>query len=170
MKNKKILSKLSISILMVTTLFIFPAANSFAQDTRKEAEKSTAQSSGAALSTGLISLAPGQSIRVSAVNVGGKNTTLNFAFFTISEQGKLAGLVICPDMVVSPGNAAIDKFTHPGGNGRMMLYVQVRVYENPDDIKKLIPALEITDEQTGAIIGVLHSGDFAAFRPLWVPS
>lgn len=133
-------------------------------------QPSAQSSGGAALGTGLISLAPGQSIRLSAVNVGGKDITLNFIFVTVSEQGKLAGLIICPEVVASPGDAAIDEFKYPGGTNVVQFYVQVRVRDDARDVEKLVPSLQIVNEETGRMEHVLSGADFAAFRPIWVPT
>ena len=170
MKNSRFLSKMPVLAAVLAISFIFTANNSFAQNLQKEAEKSEAQSSGgAALSTGLLSLQPGQKIRVSAVNAGDKNVTLNFGIVYVTDQGKIAGLMMCPDVVVAPGDAAIDVFPHPGGENRTLAYVQIRVREDAKDIEALVPSLEIFNEQTGISTGFLHGSDFTGIRPIFNP-
>jgi hypothetical protein len=116
MKTRNMIQRILAMTALVVALAVAVTATFPAQAQRQDAMQAEAQSSGgAAYSSGLISLAPGQRVRVSAVNVGGKGVTLNFGIVFVNEQGKIAGLVVCPDAVASPGNAATDEFKHPGG-------------------------------------------------------
>lgn len=132
-------------------------------------QPSAQSSGGAALGTGLISLAPGQLVRVSAVNVGGKDIQLELLFVPVTEQGKAAVPIRC-NWFASPGDAATDVFKHPGGTNVIQFYAQVRVRDDARDIEKLVPSLQIINEETGRMEQVLSGADFAAFRPIWVPT
>lgn len=136
--------------------------------TVEPSETNAPANDGAGLSTGLISLLPGQSVRVAAVNVGGKEINGEFLFVPVTEQGK-AGVPIRCNLIVASGDAAFEKLTHPGGVNRMLLYVQIRVRQNRNDIKHIVPSLEIFDEQANRSIGLLHGSDFASIGPIFNP-
>jgi hypothetical protein len=154
---------------MMTRLVIFAVifATTFPAQAQKESDNQPGAQSqgGAALGTGLISLLPGQSVRLAAVNVGGKNITVEL--LVADAQGNV--LILCNEFV-APGKAFFDKFTHPGGANRIDLYAQVRVRQNVKDIEDLAPSLQIVDDQTGRTEHILSGADFAGIRPIWVPS
>lgn len=125
---------------------------------------------GAALGTGVFTLLPGQTVRVAAVNVGGKAIPLQLYIIPVTEQGK-AGVPIQCNAMPAPGDAAFETFTNTNPT-RMLMYAQVRVREDPNDIKELVPSLEVFDEQNAGIPGphfLLSGDDFIGIRPIWVP-
>jgi hypothetical protein len=141
----------------------------FAGQMLKAGVKAAAQQNeGAGLSTGLVSLAPGQSARLAVVNVGGKDVSFEFIFVPVTEQGKSAVPIQC-DAIVSSGNAASAKYGHPGGANAVEFYAQARVGENAGDLKDLVPSLQIIDDQTGRTEQLLSGSDFVSFRPIFNP-
>lgn len=126
----------------------------------------------AGLVSGLFSLAPGQSVRVSTVNMGKKAIPLEFVFVPVSEQGT-ADVPIRYNRMPAAGDAMIEKFSHPGGVNRLLMYVQIRV---PDikELKNIAPSLEVFNEQINAPGGGPHiflsGADFTEIRPIWVPA
>ena len=120
--------------------------------------------------SGLFSLAPGQSVRVAAVNMSKKAIPVEIVFVPVSEQGK-AGVPIPCNWTPPAGDAMIEKFSHTGGANRMLMYVQIRV-SDAKDLKEIAPSLEVFNDQTNAPGGphiFLSGADFAEFRPIWVP-
>jgi len=170
--KREFLSKVLVAAIFLTISLLVSATATFAQKSQPEENQNAAQNSGgAALSTGLFSLAPGQSVRVAAVNFGDGSVRVKIVFFTVTDQGKLiAGFQY--DARPAPGDAAFETFTHPGGANRMSLYVQIQVLEKPNDIKNIAPSLEIFDAQAGPGAGprtLLSGGDFASFKPIVNP-
>ena len=153
---------LAVAVVLLTTL---PARAQKPDDNQPALQSS----GGAARGTGLISLAPGQSVRVSAVNVGGKDIPLELLFVPVTDEGKVAVPIQC-DAIISPGNAATDVFNHPGGAKVIQFYAQVRVRQDVKDLEELVPSLQIVDDATGRLEQVLSGLDFASIRPIWVPS
>ena len=170
MRTRSLFQRLSVIATFLLAFGVVLAATLQAQAQKgRDIQPEVQSSGGAALGTGLISLAPGQSVRVSAVNVGGKDIQLELLFVPVTEQGKAAVPVLC-DAMVSPGNAASDKFQHPGGVNVIQFYAQVRVRQNANDVEELVPSLQIVNEETGRMEQVLSGADFASIRPIWVPS
>ncbi|MDQ4121904.1 MAG: hypothetical protein M3209_10715 [Acidobacteriota bacterium] len=166
MKRQKLLLKFTFVSAFLAVLILTAAANSFAQEQKA---KQTAQTNGgAALSTGVFSLASGRTLRISAVNAGGKTIPVEIYIVPISENGK-AGNPIPFNAAPAPGDAALEKFTHPGGVNRISMYVQVRIREDVNDIKELVPSVEVVDEQTGRTEFVLSGTDFVSIRPIFIP-
>lgn len=165
MKNKKSFAPfLSIALIFVLVgAAAFSAqeqpATKLAESRGEGGETSAPDNRGVALGSGLISLLPGQSARLAAVNGGRKEIPLELAFVPVTEQGKAGASILC-DSTPAPGDVAFDKFTHPGGVNRALLYVQVRVRQNANDIKDLVPSVEIINEQTGAVEHILSGADF----------
>jgi hypothetical protein len=155
----------AITTLLIVFAIIF--ATTFPAQAQKEDDNppSAPGNGGAALGTGLISLLPGQSVRLAAVNVGGKSVPVEL--LVADAQGNV--LILCNGFV-APGKAFFDKFTHPGGANRLDLYAQVRVRQNVKDIEDLVPSLQIVDDETGRTEHILSGADFASFRPIFVPS
>ena len=172
MKTRNLVQRILAMSALVIALAVVVTATFRAQAQRQDEMKAAAPSSGgAALGTGVFSLLPGQTVRVAAVNVGGKEIPLQLYIIPVSEQGKLGVPIRC-DLFAAPGDAAFESFTHPGGANRMLMYVQVRVRDNPNDINELVPSVEVFNAEAG-IPGphfLLSGGDFASFRPIWVPT
>lgn len=169
--KREFLSKVLVAAMFLTISLSVSTTAAFAQKSQPEENQNAAQNSGAALSSGLFSLAPGQAVRVAAVNFGDGSVQLKIVFFTVDDQGKLAGGFSC-DGRPAPGDAMFDTFTHPGGANRMSLYVQIQVRQNPNDIKNIVPSLEIFDVQAGPGAGprtLLSGGDFAKSNPIVIP-
>jgi hypothetical protein len=170
MRTLRLLPRLAATVALLAAFAVVLLTTFNAQAEKGGDSQPSAQSSGgAALGTGLISLAPGQSVRVSAVNVGGKDIQLELLFVPVTEGGK-AGVSIQCDLIVSPGDAATDVFQHPGGANVIQFYAQVRVRNDVKDLEKLVPSLQIINEETGMPTQVLSGFDFASIRPIWVPS
>ena len=169
MKTRSLFPRLVLTAMLLVAFAVVFAAKFQAQTQKGDSIKPAGQSNGgAAWGTGLISLAPGQSVRISAVNVGGKDIPLELLFVPVTEEGKAGVSVLC-DAIVSAGNAASDKFEHPGGANVIQFYAQVRVREDVQDLEKLVPSLQIINE-TGGLEHVFSGFDFAGIRPIWVPS
>jgi hypothetical protein len=168
MKNYGSLLKILFLAAFITISLIISTTESFAQLLPREEDGQKAQNNGAGLSSGLITLLPGRSIRVSAVNIGRKAVPLELVFVPVSEQGKVSVPIRCDAMPAS-GDAAFDKFTHTGGVNRMLMYVQIRVRQNANDIDDLVPSVEIFNEQTGEVEHILSGADFYSFRPIFNP-
>lgn len=172
MKTRRLLSKILAIIMLAAIALTVSPGKPFAQDPLKEEKQADAQSSGgAALSSGLIRLLPGQSLRVAAVNVGDKEIPLQLYIIPVSGQGK-AGIPIQCNATPAAGDAAIETFSIPDGTSNMFLYVQVRVRDDPNDINELVPSVEVFDTQGpgGGPHYLLSGADFAEFRPIFVPS
>jgi hypothetical protein len=154
---------LTLALVAVTTAFVRAAP--------QEAKALAAPSQGgAALGTGVFTLLPGQTVRVAAVNVGGKAIPLQLYIIPVTEQGKVGVPILC-NLMPAPGDAAFETFTNTNPT-RMLMYAQVRVREDPNDIKELVPSLEVFDEQNTGIPGphfLLSGDDFVGIRPIWVP-
>lgn len=166
MKKKSFLSKF-FAIAVLLTVLTFQA---FAQTNRPNPTgDGTMPAAAAGYVSGLFSLAPGQSVRVSAVNMGKKAIPVETVFVPVSEQGK-AGIPILCNATPAPGDAAFDKYSITDGTSRLM-YVQIRV-QNATDLKDIAPSLEVFGEQAGS--GGPHiflsGADFIEIRPIWVPS
>ena len=170
MKTRSPLTRLAATAALLAAFAIVFLTSFQAQAQKGGDSQPSAQSNGgAALGTGLISLAPGQSVRVSAVNVGGKDIQLELLFVPVTDGGKAGVSVLC-DAIVLPGDAASDVFQHPGGANVIQFYAQVRVRQDARDIEKLVPSLQIINGETGTPTQVLSGLDFASIRPIWVPS
>lgn len=167
MKKSDFLSKFLFATSLLA-LLIFAVANQTLAQKSAERPNPAGDDAVAALSSGLFSLLPGQSVRVAAVNVGGKAINGQFLFVPVSEQGKAAVPIRC-NWNPAPGDAAFDKFTHPGGVNRILMYVQIRVFEQAKDLEKLAPSLEIYNEQTGETVDLLSGSDFVSLRPIYIP-
>jgi hypothetical protein len=165
-KTYRLSSRLA-AIATLLVIFALTFATTFPAQAQKEDDNppSAPGNGGAALGTGLISLLPGQSVRLAAVNVGGKSVPVEL--LVADAQGNV--LILCNEFV-APGKAFFDKFTHPGGANRLDLYAQVRVRQNVKDIEDLVPSLQIVDDETGRTEHILSGADFAGIRPIWVPS
>lgn len=170
MKKKKITLKVFAASVLLAALTLISANPASAQ----QAARPNPTGDGVAAAgyvSGLFSLLPGQSVRVSAVNMGKKAIPVEFVFIPVTDQGKAAVPILC-NAAPAPGDAMIEKFAHPGGVNRMLMYVQIRV-EKADDLKGLAPSLEVFDEQSAPGGGphfFLSGSDFAEIRPIWVPA
>ena len=169
MNNRELFKRFATILSAAAVIALIVTTNLPAQTQKPNADKLTEQGKGGGLSTGLISLAPGQSVRVSAVNVGNKTIPVELIFIPVNEKGEFTVPIQC-NAISSPGNAAFDRFTHPGGANRIDFYAQVRVLENVEDLAELVPSLQVFDEETGESLLLLSGADFASIRPIWVPS
>ena len=169
MNTRNLIQRILAMTTLVVTLAVVVTATFRAQAQRGDDVKAAAPSSGgAALGTGVFSLPPGHTLRLAAVNVGGKEIPLQLYIIPVSEQGKL-GVPILSDAIPAPGDAALESFTNTNST-RMLMYVQVRVRDNPNNINELVPSVEITDGTSNLPIEMSSGGDFIAIRPIWVPS
>lgn len=170
--KREFLSKVLVAAMFLIISLSVSVTATFAQKSPPEENQNAVQNiGGAALSSGLFSLAPGQAVRVAAVNLGDGSVRVNIVFFTVDDQGKLAGGFQCNGKP-APGDAMFDTFTHPGGANRTLHYVQIQVRQNPNDIKNIAPSLEIFDVQAGpggGPIRLLSGGDFVSFKPIVNP-
>ncbi len=169
MRSRSILSTLAaISALVVA--FVVALSTEVPTHAQKDGfDQSAAQHSGAGLSTGLISLVPGQSARIAVVNVGGKEFQGEFLFVPLTEQGKATVPIRC-NAFAAPGDAASAMFSHTGGANRIDLYAQVHIEENANDLENLVPSLQIIDDQTGRTVQLLSGSDLVSFRPIFNPT
>lgn len=176
MKKKEYLSRFSIIPIFLAALILVSANQISAQPQNNQNRPNptgdgTEPAAAAGYVSGIFSLLPGQSVRVSAVNMQKKAIPVEIVFVPVSEQGK-AGLSIRSNATPAPGDAAIEKFTIPDGTSRILMYVQIRV-QNANDLKDIAPSLEVFNEQIGPGGGphfFLGSNGFAEFRPIRVPS
>src|SRR5690349_9291617 len=151
MKTRNTFSKI-IGSAALLTLVIVAATTALVRAAPQETKSTVAPSQGgAALGTGVFTLLPGQTVRVAAVNVGGKEIPLQLYIIPVTEQGKVGVPIPC-NAFAAPGDAAFETFTNPNPT-RMLMYAQVRVRENPNDIKELVPSVEVFDEQNNGIPG-----------------
>jgi len=165
MKTRSLLPRLAaIPTLLVICAVVFTAALPAHTQSGDDSQSNAPSSDGAALGTGLISLVPGHSARVAAVNVGGKDIQGEFIFVPVTEQGKASVPIRC-NWFAAPGDAASDTFTHPGGANVIQFYAQVRVRQDVKDLNEMVPSLQIFDDQTGKTEELLSGADFASFRP-----
>lgn len=177
MKKRDFLRQFAFSAILLAT-FIFLSVNpSAAQQTQNnDQERPNPTGDGtppaaAGFVSGLFALQPGQSVRVAAVNMNKKAVPVEFVFVPVGEQGKAQGAIPC-NAAPAPGDAMIEKFTHPGGANRILMYVQIRV-QDAKDLKGIAPSLEVFNEQTNAPGGpqiFLSGADFVEIRPIWVPA
>jgi hypothetical protein len=169
MKKYNVSSRLTVLTSLLVSLAVILAIIFTAQAQKGSDPEPAAQGQGgAAHGTGLISLAPGQAVRLAAVNIGGKTIQGEFLFVPVTEQGKVAVPIRC-DLLASPGDASSMKISHPGGANVLQFYAQVRVYQNAKDVEELVPSLQIINEETGRMEQVLSGADFVEIRPIWVP-
>ena len=171
MKKKSFLSTFFVTAILPATLIFVSVAQAFAQTDRPNPTgDGTTPVAAAGFVSGLFSLAPGQSVRVSAVNMGKKAIPVQIVFVPVSEQGKAAAPIQC-DLMPAPGDAAFDKYSITDGTSRQLMYVQIRV-RDAKDLESIAPSLEVFNEQPGA--GGPHfflgGGGFVEIRPIWVPS
>jgi hypothetical protein len=167
MKKKSFLSKF-FAVVVLLTVLTFQA---FAQTNRPNPTgDGTTPVAAAGFVSGLFTLLPGQSVRVSAVNMSKKAIPVQIVFVPVTEQGK-AGIPILCDATPVPGDAAFDKYTIPDGTSNRLMYVQIRV-QDAKDLESIAPSLEVFNEQPGAVGPhiFLSGADFAEIRPIWVPS
>ncbi len=123
---------------------------------------------GAGLSTGLITIAGGQTARISVVNVGGKDITGEMIFVPVSEYGKGLASILC-NLIVSSGDGWSFDFANPTSAKTIQFYAQIRLRQNVDNLEKLVPSLQILDSKTGRMEQVLSGSDFVSFRPIFNP-
>lgn len=183
MKKENYSIKFTIFAFLFAVAVLVSANNSFAQGfpNEKDSENSASRPNptgdavqpvaAAGYVSGLFSLAPGQTVRVSAVNMGKNAIPLQIVFVPVSEQGK-AGISISCNATPAPGDAATEKFTITDGTSRKLMYVQIRV-QRANDLKDIAPSLEVFSEQAGPNGGphfYLGSGGFTEIHPIWVPS
>ena len=168
MKTRSPIQRILVITTLVVALAVVVTATFRAQAQRQDDMKAEASSEGATLGTGVFSLLPGQTVCVAAVNVGGKEIPLQLYVTPVSEQGKRSVSILC-DATPAPGDAAFETFTN-ANQTRMLMYVQVRVRDNPNNINELVPSVEIIDGTSNLPAELLSGGDFTAFRPIWVPS
>lgn len=167
MKNKKLFRPLAIISALALIVAIVCAVRFPAQMQKIEENAAEAQNGGAGKSSGLVRLPPGQTVRVSAVNVSNKNIPLELII--VDSQGKV---LIQRDAISLPGKAVSDTFSIPDGTSNVLFYAQVRVWQNVGNLKELIPSLEVYDTQVEPDSKphyVLSGGDFVEIRPIWVP-
>jgi len=129
---------------------------------------------GAGLSTGLISLSPGQSVRLSVVNVGGKVVHGESILVPVADKGGKVALpggapLVRSIWTVASGDAQSDVFPYPPSPGRSLFYAQIRVQQDAGELNSLVPSLQIVDDQTGATRELLSGFDFVSFRPIVNP-
>ncbi len=167
MKKKCFFSSQIVITILLTAIFV-AASNVFAQTDRPN-PTGDGTVAAAGYVSGLFSLAPGQSVRVSAVNMGKKAIPVEIVFVPVTAQGK-AGVPIPCNWTPAPGDAAFDKYTIPDGTSNQLMYVQIRV-RDAKDLESIAPSLEVYNEQanTGAPHIFLSGADFAEIRPIWVP-
>ncbi len=131
------------------------------QDTAREMANAVTKSSGHV--SGLIGIVQGQAIRVGAVNMA--DHEIRFQLVLVDAQGKVQ--LLCNE-IVSAGKAVFDDFKHPGGVNRIELFAQVRT-ANEQDIKQLVPSLEVIEIQNGRTTVAYSGADFFSFRPIFNP-
>ena len=130
-------------------------------------------SGGAGLSTGVISIAPGQSVRLSVVNVGGKVVHGESILVPVADKGGKVALpggapLVRSTWTVASGDAQSDVFPYPGvPHGPF--YAQIRVQQDAGELNSLVPSLQIVDDQTGTMRELLSGFDFVSFRPIFNP-
>jgi hypothetical protein len=170
MKEQKFLSKFfAIAVFLAALSF-----QTFAQQPERPnpTGDGTEPAAAAGLVSGLFSLAPGQSVRVAAVNMGKKAIPVEFVFVSVNEQGKVQNPIRC-NATPAAGDAMIEKFSHTGGANRMLMYVQIRVRE-AKDLKDIAQSLEVFNEQPDLPGGGPHiflsAAYFAEFCPIWAPA
>jgi hypothetical protein len=169
MSTRRLFSRITAtSTLLLAVAIVLVATFQAHAQKRGDIQPAAQSSGGVAVGTGLISFTPGQSVRVSAVNVGGKEIPLELLLVPVTEEGKVAVPIRC-DAIVSPGDAATEGFKHPGGSNAIQFYAQIRVRQNVKDLEELVPSLQIIDDATGRLEQVLSGNDFAGIRPIWVP-
>ena len=175
MKKKIFLSRFFAVAVLLSSL-IFVSANQISAQPQNNQNRPNPTGDGtqpvaaAGYVSGVFSLLPGQSVRVSALNMGKKAIPVELVFVPVSEQGKASASIQCNE-TPAPGDAAIEKYTIPDGTSRILMYVQIRV-QNATDLKDIAPSLEVFNEQIGPGGGphfYLGSNGFAEFRPIWVP-
>ncbi|HEY0458246.1 MAG TPA: hypothetical protein VGC97_03775 [Pyrinomonadaceae bacterium] len=170
MKRQDFLSRFFTIAVLLTAL----TSQAFAQQPNRPnpAGDGTQPAAAAGFVSGLFTLLPGQSVRVSAVNMGKKAIPVQIVFVPVGEQGKAGVSVLC-DALPAPGDAAFDKYSIPDGtSNRQLMYVQIRV-SDAKDLENIVPSLEVFNEQPGTPGGphiFLSGADFAEIRPIWVPS
>ena len=172
MKKREFLSK--IFVVAVLALIAVSANQAFAQQEPKPSDPAgdgTTPVAAAGFVSGLFSVLPGQSVRVSAVNMGKEAIPVEFVFVTVSEQGKVVASVLSNAATPAPGDAMIEKITITDGTSRKLMYVQIRV-QDANDLKDIASSLEVFNEQLrrGRTDFFLGGGGFAEIRPIWVPS
>ena len=172
MKRQDFLKRFFVTAALLSVLTFVSTGNAFAQTDRPNPTgDGTAPVAAAGFVSGLFTLLPGQSVRVSAVNMGKKAIPVQIVFVPVSEQGKAGVSVLC-DLLPAPGDAAFDKYSIPDGtSNRQLMYVQIRV-RDAKDLESIAPSLEVFNEQPN-IAGphIFMSGaDFIEIRPIWVPS
>ena len=167
MKKKSFLSR----FLMIAAALTALAFQTFAQQNARPnpTGDGTTPAAAAGYVSGLFSLAPGQSVRVSAVNMGKTAIPVEIVFVPVTEQGKAAVPIRC-NALPAPGDAAFDKYSITDGTSIQLMYVQIRV-QDAKDLESITPSLEVFNEQIGPGPHFFLGGNgFAEIRPIWVPS
>jgi len=174
MKKKEFLSKLFVAGVLLAASVVVSVNQAFAQESPNRPNPTgdgTTPVAAAGFVSGLFALLPGQSVRVSAVNMGKKAIPIEIVFVPVTEQGKAAVPIRC-NWTPAPGDAAFDKYSIPDGTSNRLMYVQIRV-SDAKDLENIAPSLEVFNEQTNMPGGphiFLSGADFVEIRPIWVPS
>jgi hypothetical protein len=120
----------------------------------------------------VISISPGQSVRLSVVNVGGKIVHGESILVPVPDKSA-KGPGGWPNFIrskwtIASGDAQSDVFPYPGVS-RGLFYAQIRVQQDAGEVNNLVPSLEVVDDQTGATSKLLSGFDFVSFRPIFTP-
>ncbi len=167
MKKKEYLSRILILAAFLTISLTASATQSFAQSLQKEESQTNAQNANGTESgyaSILIGLLRTQYVKVSAVNQGDKAIPVRLVL--IDDKGKV--MILCNEIVAS-GKAVSETFQLSGNApNRIEFYAQIRA-QNNNDLKNLIPSVQIIDTETDRTDHFIGGSDFFAFRPIFNP-
>jgi hypothetical protein len=158
----KIQSK-STKLFVIPALLVVAIILSTAVPGRAQKVSPQVQDNSIGYSTGLIGIAPGQSVRLAAVNES--NLTIPFQFRIVDDQGFP---LIQDDGFVPPGNAVYRDFEFEGNFNGLKINGQVRVGSDKE-LKELAPSLQVIDAASGKTVSVLSSGNFRSFSKMFNP-
>jgi hypothetical protein len=158
----KIQSK-STKLFVIPALLVVAIILSTAVPGRAQKVSPQVQDNSIGYSTGLIGIAPGQSVRLAAVNEG--NLTIPFQFRIVDDQGFP---LIQDDGFVPPGKSAFIEFEYFGKGDRLELNAQVRAGSDKA-LKELNPSLHVIDTASGKTLSVLGGGNFNSFTKMFDP-
>src|SRR5580765_7121998 len=151
------------AMLVLLTMVLVAGFPARANQLNNDAGNRHADASESGLVAGIIGVLHGQYVKVSALNQGNKAIPVKLVF--VDENGKV---LIFSNDIVSPGKAFSATFTHPGGVNRIELYAQIRT-ESDQDLKNLVPSVQIIDTETGKTEIAFSGSDFFSFRPFFNP-
>ena len=121
------------------------------------------QDSSIGYSTGLIGIAPGQSVRLAAVNEG--KLTIPFQFRIVDDKG--LPLFQCNEIAL-PGNAVYRDFEFEGNFNGLKINGQVRVGSDKA-LKESNPSQHVIETVSGNSLSVLGGGGFTSFTKMFDP-